>query len=325
MKITSIARLVPLCTFALLACDGGDRSAASAGGSAALAEGVISGIPEGTDIWIAEIFDVVGGGITIDEARNLTSRPGYDNQPAFGPDGVLYFVQQEGVRTDVWSWDPGSNTKHRLTATPDESEYSPTPMPRSLGVSMIKVEADSTQRLWAVDLDGSRSRLLLDSVAPVGYHAWFDENQVALFVLGDPPTLQIAHVGTGEITTVASDIGRSLQKVPGRRAVSYEQLGGAQPMIRIHDLDTGASTDYAPAAAGAEYHAWTPDGVLLQGSGHLIHGWIDGEWRQVGDFSRLGQVVTRLAVGPHGDRIAVVGEPADSVPEANEGEAGEGG
>ncbi len=309
--MTRIARLVPLCTLALVACGGSDASTDASGPeSSALAEGVITGIPEGTDVWIAEIFDVVGGGIVIDEPRNLTSRPGYDNQPAFGPDGILYFVQQEGDRTDIWSWDPGSNTKNRLTATPDESEYSPTPMPRSLGISMIKVEADSTQRLWAVDLDGTRPRVVLDAVEPVGYHAWFDENTVALFVLGDPPTLQIADVDSGEVETIATDIGRSLQTVPGRRAVSYEQRGGARPMIRIHDLDQGTTTDYAPALEGAEYHAWTPDGVLLQGSGPLIHAWIDGEWRQVGDFSPVGQVVSRLAVGPDGDRIAVVAEPA---------------
>ena len=97
-----IARLVPLCAVALLACDFGDGSTASTSGSStALAEGVVTGVPDGTDVWIAEIFEVVGGGIMVDEPRDLTSRPGYDNQPAFGPDGTLYFVQQEGERTDI--------------------------------------------------------------------------------------------------------------------------------------------------------------------------------------------------------------------------------
>lgn len=309
--MTRFARLVPLSTVALLACGGSDASTESASsGAVDVPAGVIVGVPEGTDIWLAEIFDVVGGGITIDEPRDLTSRPGYDNQPSFGPDGTLYFVQQEGDRTDIWSWDPGSNVKNRLTATHDESEYSPTPMPRSLGISMIKVEADSTQRLWAVDLDGTRPRVLLEEVAPVGYHAWFDEQFVALFVLGEPATLQIANVSTGEVRTVASEIGRSLQSVPERRAVSYEQLGDGGSMIRIYDLDSGVATDYAPSLEGAEYHAWTPAGVLIQGSGAMIHGWIDGEWTPIGDFGTVGQVVSRLAVGPFGDRIAVVAEPA---------------
>jgi len=294
------------------ACGGGDGSSdTSTGGSSSLPADVVTGVPEGTDVWLAEIFDVVGGGITIDEPRDLTSRPGYDNQPYFGPDGTLYFVQQEGVRTDVWRWDPGSNTKHRLTSTVDESEYSPTPMPRSQGISMIKVEADSTQRLWAVDLDGTRPRVLLEEVAPVGYHAWFDATTVALYVLGEPSTLQIADVSTGEVRTVAENIGRSLQTVPGRRAVSFAQLDGeGGSTIRVYDLDPDRATDVAPAVEGGEFHAWTPDGVLLQGSGPAIWAWMDGSWTQVGDFSGVGQVVSRLAVGPDGDRIAVVAEPA---------------
>lgn len=318
--MTRFSRLAPLCAATVLAACGGDDASTEAASSGAVPvpEGVVTGVPEGTDIWIAEIFDVVGGGITVDEARDLTSRPGYDNQPAFGPDGTLYFVQQEGERTDIWSWNAGTDIKNRVTATFDESEYSPTPMPRSLGISMIKVEADSTQRLWAVDLDGTRPRLLLEDVAPVGYHAWFDTEFVSLFVLGDPATLQVASVETGEVRTVASDIGRSLQTVPGRRAVSYEQLGAGGSTIRIYDLDADAASDYAPSVEGAEFHAWTPDGVLIQGSGSMIYGWIDDEWRAIGDFAELGQVVSRLAVGPNGDRIAVVAEPAGG----DESEAG---
>ena len=298
--------------FILGACGSGEPAGdATTGGAEPLAEGVVTGIPEGTDVWLAQVFDVVGGGYTVEEPRNLTSRPGYDNQPAFGGDGSLYFVQQEGVRTDVWRWDRGTDIKTRLTATPNESEYSPTPMPMSQGISMIKVEPDSTQRLWAVDLDGSRPRVLLENVQPVGYHAWFDAENVALFVLGQPATLQLANVTTGEVRTVAENIGRSLQTVPGRRAISYAQIAAdGTSTIRVWDLDTDQASDLAPSVEGGEFHAWTPEGLLLQGSGSLIWAWIDGEWTRIGDFSGLGQVVSRLAVGDAG-MIAIVAEPAD--------------
>lgn len=312
--------LLACSTLILAACGGEGSSDARSGEPSAVPADVVTGVPEGTDVWLAEIFEVVGGGFVIDEPRDLTSRPGYDNQPSFGPDGTLYFVQQEGVRTDVWRWDSGSNTKHRLTSTPDESEYSPTPMPRGQGISMIKVEADSTQRLWGIDLDGTRPRLLIEDVAPVGYHAWFDLDHVALYVLGEPSTLQIANLATGEVRTVAENVGRSLQTVPGRRAVSFAQLddrGGST--IRMYDLETDRATDVAPAVEGAEFHAWTPAGVLLQGAGPAIWAWIDGAWTQVGDFSGVGQVVSRLAVGPNGDRIAVVAEPAEGAGGDDEG------
>lgn len=308
--MTATRRLFALPLVLVAACGGGEGSDTASGAPEVLPDDVVVGVPDGNDIWLAEIFDVVGGGFTIDEARDLTSRPGYDNQPFFGDDGTLYFVQQEGVRTDVWRWDRGTDTKHRVTMTPDQSEYSPTLMPQSQGISMIRVEADSTQRLWAVDLDGSRDRVLLEDVQPVGYHAWFDAEHVAVFVLGSPATLQIANVTTGEVETVAENIGRSLQAVPGRRAVSFaQQSGDGSSTIRIWDLDTGRASDVAPAVEGGDFHAWTPGGTLLQGAESAIWAWIDGAWTQVGDFSGLGQRVSRLSVAPNGRSIAVVAEP----------------
>ena len=303
-------RLLVLPLVLVAACGGSEGADAASGAAGTLPDDVVAGVPDGNDIWLAEIFDVVGGGFTIDEPRDLTSRPGYDNQPFFGGDGTLYFVQQEGERTDIWRWDRGSDTKHRVTMTPDESEYSPTVMPRSQGISMIKVEADSTQRLWAVDMDGSRARVLLEDVQPVGYHAWFDADNVAVFVLGSPATLQIANITTGEVRTVAENIGRSLQTVPGRRAISFaQQSANGGSTIRIWDLDTGRATDVAPSVEGGEFHAWTPSGTLLQGAESAIWAWVDGAWTQVGDFSTVGQRVSRLAVAPNGESIAVVAEP----------------
>ena len=308
--MTASRRLLVLPLVLVAACGGGDGSDADSGAPTTLPDDVVTGVPDGNDIWLAEIFDVVGGGFTIAEPRDLTSRPGYDNQPFFGNDGTLYFVQQEGDRTDVWRWDRGTDTKHRVTMTPDESEYSPTLMPRGQGISMIKVEADSTQRLWAVDLDGSRPRVVLEDVQPVGYHAWFDAENVAVFVLGSPATLQIANVTTGEVRTVAENIGRSLQTVPGRRAVSFaQQSADGGSTIRIWDLDAGRATDVAPSVEGGEFHAWTPSGTLLQGAESAIWAWVDGAWTQVGDFSTVGQIVSRLSVAPNGQFIAVVAEP----------------
>src|SRR6267378_1894361 len=110
-----------------------------------------------------------------------------------------------------------TSTRRRASGSPRRArEYSPTPLPDGKGFSVIRVEADSTQRLWAFDRDGSRPRLVLDSIKPVGYHAWADAHALVLFVLGSPPTLQIADAGSpgarGEV--LAHDIGRSLQRIP---------------------------------------------------------------------------------------------------------------
>src|SRR5437879_453999 len=148
--------------------------------------------PPANDIYVASLR-VVDGRVQVGTPVNVTARPGYDNQPFFLPDGgaFLYTSIRADSQADIYRYDLRTATSVRLTAT-RESEYSPTPPPDRPGFSAVRVEADSTQRLWAFDWDGARSRLVLDSIKPVGYHAWGDGRSVALFVLGAPPTLQRA-------------------------------------------------------------------------------------------------------------------------------------
>ncbi|PYP63416.1 MAG: hypothetical protein DMD37_06350, partial [Gemmatimonadetes bacterium] len=138
--------------------------------------------PPATDIYLADLR-VVDGRVQVGTPVNVTARPGYDNQPFFLPDGgaFLYTSIRADSQADIYRYDLRTATSVRLTAT-RESEYSPTPLPDGSGFSAVRVEADSTQRLWAFDWDGARPRLVLDSIKPVGYHAWGDARTVALFV-----------------------------------------------------------------------------------------------------------------------------------------------
>ena len=113
-----------------------------------------------------------------------------------------------------------------LVTTTAESEYSPLVTPSGTSVSVVRVEADGTQRLWQFDLDGSNPRLVLETVKPVGYHVWIDRSQLALFVLGSsgqPATLQLASTAPESSEVVASAIGRSLQLPPEVEALSEIQ------------------------------------------------------------------------------------------------------
>ena len=153
---------------------------------------------------------------------NLTDQPCYDNQPFFLPDssGFLYTSNRDG-QTDVYRYDLARGSTHRVTATP-ESEYSPTVIPDRTAFTVVRVEADGTQRLWRFPLEGGAPTLLLPGIAPVGYHAWGFRDTLGLFVLGDPPVLHVADAGTGRGRVVTENIGRSLNKIPpaARRSAS---------------------------------------------------------------------------------------------------------
>lgn len=269
--------------------------------------------PLGTDIWV---FNLTGdqAAVDISSGVRVTNRPGYDNQPHLLPGGrILLFTSiDESGQADILRYEFESGKISHLTETDPESEYSATIMPSQDRVSVIRVEADSAQRLWSFDLSGGNPVVLLPGIAPVGYHAWIDDDRLALFVLGSPATLQIASLsgGTGEI--MASDIGRSLHLIPASGRVSFVQWGeGRRGTITEFDPDTGETRGLTPLLAGNEYYAWTPSGVLVMGQGSKLFRRIPGGhegWTELADLAPAGvDGISRISISPEGDRIAVVG------------------
>jgi len=272
--------------------------------------------PPATDIYLADLR-LADRKVTVGTPVNVTERLGYDNQPLFLPGGraFLYTSIRADSQADIYRYDIDAKTSVRLTTT-RESEYSPTPLPKSAGFSVVRVEADSTQRLWEFDADGTHPRLVLDSIKPVGYHAWADDHTLVLFVLGTPSSLQIADAKApakpGEV--IARDIGRSLQRIPGRVAVSFVQRDSVVgPWLEELDIRTRRVTKLVKAPAGADFFVWTPSGIVLTASGTALYQWNPqrgGTWEPVADFAPAGLTnVTRLAVSPKGDRLAIVAVP----------------
>jgi dipeptidyl aminopeptidase/acylaminoacyl peptidase len=257
-----------------------------------------------------------GGRLALGRPRNLTEREGYDNQPSWSPDGrLVYFTSvRADAQADIYRIDLASGATTRVTTTAPESEYSATVTPDGRAVSVIRVERDSTQRLWRVPLDGSASTVILERVKPVGYHAWADSQTLALFVLGSPNTLQIADTRTGRADTVTTSIGRSLHRIPGTPRVSFVHKASREEWwLMALDARARVPERLVRMPPGVEDYAWTPDGIAIAGEGSVLKAFDPkrgATWEPVGDLasSGVGQI-TRLAVSPRGDAIAVVAVP----------------
>lgn len=273
--------------------------------------------PPSTDIYLSSLRRS-GGRPVIGEPSNLTRRPGFDNQPSFLPDSkaLLYSVIREGgpkgtTQSDIFFLPLDTRVPKAKTETP-ESEYSPTIMPGGREYAVIAVETDSTQRLWAFQGAASAPpRLLLERVKPVGYQAWLDENTVGVFVLGSPPTLQVADLRTGAAKILLSDIGRSLRAVPGRRALSVNHRHADSTWwVTEVDPETARATPIIQLLPGSEFFAWLPDGSLLSSKGGALY-WAPREgareWTEVARFKDFASI-TRLAVSPDGRWLAFVAE-----------------
>lgn len=263
----------------------------------------------GTDVWVAS-FRETGSRLSVGRPQNLTDRPGYDNQPAFTRDGasVLFTSIREDAQADIWRVRVTGGAPVRMTET-TESEYSATPMPDGAHFSVIRVEADSTQRLWKFPFDAGAPALVLRALRPVGYHVWVGEHTLGTFVLGSPNALVLADARTERADTVARNIGRALVRVPGRDAFTFVQMGADTNWISEVDVRTRTVRRVAPLPARAEYHVWTPGGQLVTSSGSRLLLRVDGRWDVLADFAELGvHGMSRLALSPGADRIAFVAE-----------------
>lgn len=279
--------------------------------------------PPATEVFLAPL-SLSGGKLSLGTPENISNSPGYDNQPFFAPDGgTLFFTSARGdvsskcgsPQTDVYRLDLRDRQVARVTDTED-CEYSPTVTPDKQHLSVIRVEPDGTQRLWKFTIDGKNPSLVLPEVKPVGYHAWLDEKTLALFVLGPPATLQVATLSGGTADIVARDIGQSIQKMPSGGVSFVQQAGeGAERTLTVMELSMrnakAVTRALTPAVAGATqaHLAWMPDGTLLMAHKDVLHAWKAGAagWRAVADFAALRlRNVTRLAISPTGDRIAIV-------------------
>lgn len=269
------------------------------------------------DIFVVDVT-VAKGSLEFGTPANINNRAGYDNQPSFLPDGrsLLYTSQREGEQTDIYRYDFKTAQSTRLTTTP-EGEYSPTVMPGGKFFSVIRVEADKTQRLWKFPLAGGAPELVLPNLKPVGYHLWLDERTLALFILGAdgrPNTLQLAPTDNSFLDTIHVNIGRALHLIPRRTAFSFvHKISPDQWLIKAFDLKTKRSTTLTRTLPASEDLAWTPDGTILMAQDAKLYQFNlaapTPDWRLIADFSSAGiKKITRIALSPKADRLAFVAQ-----------------
>lgn len=284
-----------------------------------LISGVMYAQP-GSEIYLFEYRGNARGVSQMSNPRNISNRKGYDNQPYFDPNiPVLYYssANDEG-RTDIMAYYLKTGETKKITETHDR-EYSPRLTPDNNFISCILQRDNGAQDLVGYPIKGGDPKIFIDNLT-VGYHAWPDENNVAVFTLPQPFRLHLVNIRTGKDTVVAENIGRSLHKIPGRNAVSYiQKINDTEWMVTALDAKTLEKTLLVKSLPGKEKDmAWTSDEsgpVIIMSDEKKIYTfapYYDGknysaEWKEVklkGEL--LPGTITRLAVSIDGKYIAVV-------------------
>ena len=267
-----------------------------------------------TDIWLGTLVRD-GGALAVSNLEQATDRDAYDNQPSFLLDGsaILWTAaldrrQTETMHLEVTSGaESGAARGAQLTHT-EASEFSPLQIPGQEAFSAIH-ELRGKQYLWRYDLSGQPLGPIFATAEPVGYHAWANGQVVAMFILGDPATLQVGDALSGETRIVAENPGRSVHRIPGTEEISFvRKVSDEEWWIERLDPVAGTTVRITRTLPGREDYAWTPEGEILMGDGSRLFAWSEGgDWTEVADFSDLGvEGITRLAVSPDGARVAIV-------------------
>ncbi len=271
--------------------------------------------PPSTEIYLFDISSKKDR-VSISNPLNFTQHPGgYDNQPFFHPQReIVYFTAStDDGKTDIKSYDYKQKKTNSITKTP-EKEYSPTVTLDQQYLSCIIQRDNGAQDLGKYPIDGGEPSLIINHMT-VGYHVWTDNSHLGLFILGKdgaPSTLHYLLLPMKRDTILASNIGRSLHRIPGETAFSFvHKVTDKDWYIKKFNNHTKKIADIGPTLPGREDLCWLPDGKILMSDGTGIFFYQPGKsatWMpvEIESGASLLKGVTRIAASADGKKIAVV-------------------
>lgn len=256
------------------------------------------------------VFDLTynKGNYDIKNPINISNNAGYDNQPFFINEDEILFSSNNNGQTDIVKYSLKTQQKEWIINT-SASEYSPTLTPKNDAISYIKLEENGTQLLWIVNLQNHKESILINDLK-IGYHTWFDKNTLISFVLGTPNSLQISDIKNQTHQIVATQIGRSLHKIPHQKLICYVNKSADVWTVNSLNPKTGTTQLITEIPFQTEDLTWTPEGAILLTYKDTIFSfdfngnktWI--EINSIKEFNLSG--ITRIAVSPNGKKIALV-------------------
>jgi hypothetical protein len=272
-------------------------------------QGMFAQLPD-TDIWLLRMKTAKNGSVTLSDARNITSRDGYDNQPSFSADEkrIYYSSVRSDSQADVYAYEIKSRKIKQLTFSA-ESEYSPATSSTYSLCSAVIVDKDSAQRLLLFDpLTGRHVRKYdFDSV---GYYCFLNRDTIAYFKTGKPHSLRVRDLSGTFDAWIADDPIRGFRKM-NRHTFVYGVHESSRVQIFRYDLLLRKGERFATAPPETEDVVIHPEYGLLRPEGGKIFRYDarKEDWTELFDLTPHGIVkITRFAFSGGGRYLAVVNQ-----------------
>jgi len=225
---------------------------------------------QNSDIWVGKLNLWEKNPIT--ELVQITNTDAYTNQPYFFDNSNLFYTQATGgpegeLQMDIWRFDFKTG-KHKNITQSAQSEYSATPMPNSKNMSVIRVDEQGKQALWEIDPQGKAIQNLAPEIEPVGYQVWMNKEELLLFVLGKPNTLQRVDVVRPNLaaTIVDKNIGASLYQFERSEWFLYTSTSEGN-YLNAYNARTEKTIQIVSMPKNSEYFSISPMGNIITSDG----------------------------------------------------------
>lgn len=265
-----------------------------------------------SDLYLFDIIKVEGK-YDIKRARFLNdfNKESYNNQPVFFNAQTIYFsaIANGKEQTDIYALDLLRKKYWQVTDT-EHGEYSPVLMPNRKSFSVIKQEAvTNIQRLWAYPVDQSDSGYdLFPEITGVGYHCWIDDENVAMFILGQPQKLIIANRTTKESFDVIENVGRSLKSDQYGNLYYIDKTNPEHWLIKKYNQAGKRSSVITEVIGKSEDFELLSDGNIITGVGSdlfIFNPKSSIKWEKITSLNMLGiKDISRIAV--FGEKLVLV-------------------
>ena len=260
------------------------------------------------------LFDIknTDGKLSLVNHRNVSNNDGYDNQPSFYNDNLLAFVSTRNNQTDIATFNIRDNKVSFINSTPNGGEYSPIKIPNSEDVSAVRLDNDGKQRLYRYNIKtGESTELIKDLV--VAYYMWFDESTVISAVIeNNGLNLFVTDINTQKSRKYATNVGRSLHKIPNSKLVSFVSKEDDKWLIKSLNPLTGETKIITQTLPNIEDMCWLINGCILIPSENRIYTFNpkkDSQFSIFKDFEDDNlQKITRITSNEIGTMLALVSE-----------------
>jgi len=270
-----------------------------------------------TEIFLFDI-NLAAEGDVLSKGKNVTSRPGYDNQPFFTKDSESFlYSRDDGYQTDVYEYIIASDKTVQITES-DNTEFSPTPFPDNKSLAFVTDRSNSIYFAGRDNANAPEWALKASGITePVGYFAWNHNTGDILYWSQYGANVTLTHAERPEYHYVSGDAVPSTPHIiPGTDEFSFvHRQGNSQVWIKALNPDTKAVRPLTPIVGHNANYSWTPDGAILMIEGTVLHRWTEDSetgWEEVSDLSAHGlKSANRVAISPDASRLAIVGLPQD--------------